>query len=197
MCSRPETITITLPPWLADYIAAHGGDSAIASVEERMTFVVGAARENIRRGSGGPFAAAVFERDSGRLVALGVNLVATENLSILHAEMVALSVAQRRLGSYSLGLASMPAHELVTSVEPCAMCHGALPWSGISRLVAGAGAEDARAVGFDEGGKPPDWVTALEARHIAVVTGVGRTQACRVLREYRQMGGLIYNGRVG
>lgn len=197
MCSQPETLSINLPLWLADYIAAHGGDVAIASIEERMDFVIGAARENIRRGSGGPFAAAVFERDSGRLVALGVNLVATENLSMLHAEMVALSLAQRRLGSYSLGQASMPAHELVTSVEPCAMCHGALPWSGISRLVAGASADDARAVGFDEGDKPPGWVAALEARDIAVVAGVRAAQASRVLQKYRQLGGIIYNGGGG
>ena len=75
------------------------------------------------------------------------------------------------------------------------MCFGAIPWSGVRRLVCGARDEDARAIGFDEGPKLPDWVDALEARGIAVVHDVLRDEAVAILRHYQESGGIIYNGR--
>ncbi|MBN1308045.1 MAG: hypothetical protein JXA18_09025, partial [Chitinispirillaceae bacterium] len=79
--------------------------------------------------------------------------------------------------------------------EPCAMCFGALPWSGIRKLVFGATDADARAVGFDEGEKTANWIEALEKRGIAVTAEVCRQEAGEVLREYAKKGGVIYNGR--
>lgn len=167
------------------------------SPEERMALVIDAARRNIREGAGGPFAAAIFERKSGFLVALGVNLVVPAGLSMLHAEMLAFALAQQRLGSYDLGQSGLPAHELVTSSEPCAMCFGATFWSGVRHLCIGARNEDALAVGFDEGPKPSDWVHELDLRGISVERDLLRNEAVAVLREYHSRGGDIYNGRIG
>ena len=89
--------------------------------------------------------------------------------------------------------ARLPAHELVTSVEPCAMCLGAVPWSGVRRLVCGARGEDACAIGFDEGAKPADWVRGLESRGIEVQRDVLRAAAVAVLRRYVEEGGVLYN----
>lgn len=189
MSTQPELIELSLPPWLGPFLA---GVDVLTEVSDRMALVIGAARRNVAEG-GGPFAAAVFERDSGRLVALGVNLVAAERLSVLHAEIVALSLAQRQLGSYDLGRAGLAAHELVTTTAPCAMCLGAIPWSGVRRLVVGAREEDARAVGFDEGAKPADWQGALASRGISTVEDVLRPQAAQVLQTYARAGGIIYN----
>ncbi|HCS12210.1 MAG TPA: tRNA-specific adenosine deaminase, partial [Zetaproteobacteria bacterium] len=86
--------------------------------------------------------------------------------------------------------------ELVTSCEPCAMCFGAIPWSGIRRVVCGATAADAQRIGFDEGPRHPDWVAELEKRGIHVQTGVCRDAAARVLNDYQSAQGVIYNGRV-
>ena len=74
------------------------------------------------------------------------------------------------------------------------MCLGAVPWSGVRRLVCGAREEDAAAVGFDEGEKPAAWVAALERRGIAVVRDVCRRDAADVLKAYRAAGSPIYNG---
>lgn len=183
-----------LPDWLDVHAASY---VATTDADARMAFVIEAARRNVLEGTGGPFAAAVFEQTGGALVALGVNLVTTQRLSMLHAEMVALSHAQRRLDTYDLGAAGLPRHELVTSTEPCAMCLGAIGWAGVSRVISGATDSDARAVGFDEGPKPPDWAQALEHRGIAVRQGVGRSAARAVLDEYRALGGHIYNSREG
>ncbi len=186
------SIRFSLPAWVADFLR---GVSVVAEVEDRMRLVVAAARRNVAEGSGGPFAAAVFEAGSGRLVSLGINLVTTQKLSILHAEMVAIMAAQRALGTWDLGAAGLPAHELVTSAEPCAMCFGAIPWSGLRRVVAGATDADARAIGFDEGPKVADWRRALEDRGIAVVSEVLRDQARAVLNDYAAGSGIIYNSR--
>ena len=91
----------------------------------------------------------------------------------------------------------MPAMELVSSTEPCAMCFGALPWSGIRRLVCGARDGDARGIGFDEGPKLSSWVSALEGRDIEVVLDVCRDESVKVLKKYLDDGGLICNSRQG
>jgi tRNA(Arg) A34 adenosine deaminase TadA len=187
----PE-VTLRLPEWVAEHA---GGDRLYETAEERMRFAVGLSRQNVRRGTGGPFGAAIFERETGRLLAPGVNLVVGTGCSVFHAEMVAVMVAQRVLDTFDLGGGGLPAYELVATTEPCAMCLGATPWSGVRHLVCGARDEDARAVGFDEGVKPEFWVGALKDRGITVERDVLREEAAGVLREYAEGGGEIYNSR--
>ena len=160
-----------------------------------MKLVIALARQNMERNTGGPFGAGIFERDSGCLVAVGVNQVEASNCSIAHAEMLAIAIAQDAIGSYDLGSIEGSSCELVTSTEPCVMCLGAVCWSGVRHVVCGARDEDAREIGFDEGPKPPDWVRSLKSRGISVVKDVLREHAKAVLTEYRQGDGLIYNSR--
>ena len=191
MSAPSLTVCFALPAWTDDFVAE--APRAFPDETARMAFVIGAARRNIAAGTGGPFAAAVFETVSGKLVAPGVNLVTSQNLSMLHAEMVALALAQRRLGTYDLGRPDLPAMELVTSVEPCAMCLGAIPWAGIRRVLTGARDADAHRVGFDEGAKPRAWALALKSRGITVRRDLLRSEAAQVLRDYAAAGGPIYN----
>ena len=179
-----------LPDWVPGFVG--GGEVVCSSVEERMGVVVGASRENIKRQTGGPFGAGAFD-GGGKLISLGVNIVEASNCSVLHAEIVAIALAQKALGRYDLSDGGKEDYELVTSTEPCAMCFGAVPWSGVSTLVCGARDEDARSIGFDEGPKLADWVEALESRGITVVRDVLREEAAAVLREYAEGGGTIYN----
>ena len=186
-------IVLRLPDWVEDTLA----DRVYPTVEDRMRLAVELSRLNVSHGTGGPFGAAIFERETGELLAPGVNLVLTANCSVFHAEMVAIMVAQQLVGDFDLGGEDRPPYELVASTEPCAMCLGATPWSGVTRLVCGARDEDASAIGFDEGEKPTQWVPALERRGITVVRDVLREEAASVLREYAVSGGEIYNARRG
>lgn len=161
-----------------------------------MRFVIELSRLNIENG-GGPFGAAIFDMQSHRLISAGVNMVIGASCSMAHAEMVALSLAQQQLGQYDLGAAGLPRLELVSSCEPCAMCFGALPWSGIRHLACGARDADARAIGFDEGPKHPQWRNELEQRGISVSTDICRSEAKVVLDAYAASGGVIYNARQG
>jgi tRNA(Arg) A34 adenosine deaminase TadA len=103
---------------------------------------------------------------------------------------MAIMLAQKRLGTFDLRSAGD--FELATSAEPCAMCYGALPWSGIRRLAYGATREDVQSIGFDEGDKPADWARALEARGIEVVHALLRPEAREALEQYRRRDGAIY-----
>jgi tRNA(Arg) A34 adenosine deaminase TadA len=183
-------IVLTLPKW-ADGVVGPAGRT-FDTIQSRMALAINLARRNIEQRTGGPFGAAVFETSSGRLVSVGVNLVESSNCSIAHAEIVAITLAQRTIGSFDLGK-DRGVYELVTSTEPCAMCLGAIPWSGLRRVVCGARGKDACQIGFDEGAKPHNWIASLRRRGVEVVRDVLRRQARSVLRDYLRSGGLIYN----
>lgn len=187
----PLHTTLRLPDWIPQVETPQTSEGD----EARMAFVIDLARRNVEQGTGGPFAAAVFDQVRGRLVSVGVNVVQPSQTAVAHAEIVAIALAGRAVGSFDCG-ADGPT-ELVTSTEPCAMCLGAVQWSGVSRLVYGAADDDAREVGFDEGYKPPGWVQRFEERGIEVEAGVLRQLAAGVLADYRDGGGAIYNARQG
>jgi tRNA(Arg) A34 adenosine deaminase TadA len=192
MCIQLSRVEFELPSWLGPFMVAY---ITASSAAEKMGFVIEASRTNVIKRAGWAFAAAIFEIETGKLVSLGVNIVTTEGLSILHAEIVAIAMAQRIVGTYDLGGAGLSAHELVTSTEPCAMCFGAIPWSGVRRVVTGARSSDAQNIGFDEGPKTARWREELEKRGIQTICDVHRDLAVKVLVEYSQHNGRIYNSR--
>jgi tRNA(Arg) A34 adenosine deaminase TadA len=185
------TIRIEYPDWVASLV---DWERRYASDEERMRLAITLSRENVVRRTGGPFGAAIFEMETGKLVAVGMNSVVRLNNCTLHGEMVAFMMAQARLGCFTLRSDTGPAHELVTSCEPCAMCLGATLWSGVRRVVCGAHRDDARRLNFEEGPVFPESHAYLEARGIEIVHGVLRAEANAVLELYRSGEGIIYNG---
>jgi len=187
----PE-ITIRLPAWVKPFL--DGQPQIFPSREDRMRLTIELSNLNVRHASGGPFGAAVFDK-GGRLVAPGMNLVVSSGCSLLHAETAALAFAQKVLGRYDLGAGGTLPYELYASAEPCAMCFGAILWSGVSALICGARSEDALAIGFDEGDKPADWTASLEKRGIRVELDLLRPEAVAVLLEYLSSGGKLYNPR--
>jgi tRNA(Arg) A34 adenosine deaminase TadA len=189
-------VELTMPAWFGGVAA--GLPDEVGAVEDRMSVVNDLARRNFEEATGGPFAAGVFERDSGRIVSLGVNRVVPLGKSCAHAEFMAISLAQERLGSWDLGAEGLPAHQIVVNWRPCVMCFGSTLWSGVVDLVlAGAGPELEELTGFDEGPIHPDWQDQLAARGIELTMDIGREQALDVFRAFGQSGALVYNGRGG
>ncbi len=185
-----SVVEFELPVWLLEWERSLPG--ALRGDEAAMRVAVETAARNVRQGTGGPFGAVVVEVSSGAVVAVGANIVVSGGSSVLHAEMVALMRAQRKAGFHKAGGAEGVPMALYSSAEPCAMCMGAIPWSGVDRVVCAATDADVRAIGFDEGDKPADWLGAYRRRGIAVQTGVLRSEAVAVLRDYRASGGVIY-----
>lgn len=188
--SDSPVLRIAYPDWVSgrvDFGRLYSDDT------ERMRVAVEVARENVRRQTGGPFGAAVFESVSGRLVAVGMNRVVPLRNSVLHAEIVAIMMAEAIRRTYTLGGADVASHELFTSCEPCAMCLGATHWSGLQRIVWAATREDAGRLQFDEGPVFKASYSYLERRGIRFEQGPLREEARAVLADYAAAGGEIYN----
>lgn len=183
-------VNVTLPSWVVERVEY---EQPYETAESRMRLAIALARENVDRATGGPFGAAIFERESGRLVAVGLNGVERLNNSTVHAEMLAFQLAEKRIASYTLRGNGHPAHELYTSCAPCAMCLGAALWSGVTRLTYAALREDAERIGFDEGPVFPESYAYLASRGVEIVSGLLRDEARAVLERYREMGGAVYN----
>jgi len=186
-------LSISLPDFI---VQANSETRVLRTPETRMRYVLELMRINMSA-DGGPFAAAVFERDSGLLIATGTNRVVASHCSTAHAEILALSLAQAKLNHHDLGADGLPVYELVTSAEPCVMCFGAVIWSGVRSLVCAARGIDVEAIGFDEGPRPENWIDELETRGITVTTDLLRNDACKLLQNYRICNGVIYNARCG
>jgi len=84
---------------------------------------------------------AVIVRD-GEIIALGRNRVITDHDPTAHAEIVALRAAGLALGNYRL-----EGCDLYCTLEPCAMCAGAILHARIRRLVYAASDPKAGACG--------------------------------------------------
>ena len=163
-----------------------------------MRAVIRFAEINLDKKTGGPFAAGIFEKNSGEVVGIGVNRVVPANNSSAHAEIVAISLAQKKLSTFDLGGPGMPDYQIVVNGRPCAMCCGALPWSGIRSLVIGASGERIESLtGFDEGAVHPNWQQELESRGIEVIENVLTEEAEVVFQRFRDSNEPVYNGRSG
>ena len=180
--SFASTFTATLADWVLPFVESYPGPTATS--RERMALVHALADRNWREGNGGPFAAVVADSATGEIVSVGVNLVLSSGLSSAHAEVTAISLAQAALGTWDLA-ATRPGLELVVNWRPCAMCYGAVLWSGVQRLVtAGDGPDLEELTGFDEGPVVADWEEQLRRRGVAVENNVLRDGALQTYREY-------------
>jgi len=85
---------------------------------------------------------AIVVNETGEILGTGQNLREQSNDPTAHAEVIAIRQAAEKIGSWRLDDLTM-----VVTLEPCAMCAGAILQSRIKRLVFGAWDEKAGAVG--------------------------------------------------
>jgi len=88
-----------------------------------------------------PVGAAIFN-SAGELISTGHNERELHNDPTAHAEIVAIRNAAEKLGDWHL-----TDYTLVVTLEPCAMCAGAIAQSRLQTVVFGAWDEKAGAVG--------------------------------------------------
>ena len=186
----PTRFDVSLPVWLVAELPSL--PRFLPSLEDRVRLVNTLADRNWREGNGGPFAAVVVDAASGEIVSVGVNVVLSSGLSSQHAEVTALGLAQTALGSWDLsGHRDL---ELVVNWRPCAMCFGAVIWSGVrSVLLSGTGPECEALTGFDEGPLDEGWVAQLAERGIRVREGVLREEAVAVFERFGASDAVVYN----
>ncbi|MBS0384668.1 MAG: nucleoside deaminase [Proteobacteria bacterium] len=118
----------------------------------------------------------VIVDDAGALVAEGANGPIASHDPTAHAEIVALRAAAAKLGNYRL----KPKLTLYVTLEPCAMCAGAIAHARIARLVYGA--SDPKGGGVEHGARVFDQPTTHWKP--AVAAGVRAEESAHMLRAF-------------
>ena len=118
---------------------------------------------------------AIVVNDAGEILGTGQNLREQNNDPTAHAEIVALRNASEKFGSWRLDDLT-----IVVTLEPCAMCAGAILQSRIKRLVFAAWDEKAGAVGsVMDVIRDPRALTKVE-----VITGIMEKECSEVLTDF-------------
>src|SRR5271155_2827747 len=112
-------------------------------VDRLMEKAIALSIENVRSGSGGPFAALVVR--NGSVLAFGTNQVTALLDPTAHAEVVAIRAACQAVRSFQLTDC-----ELYTTCEPCPMCMGAIYWARLAKVYYANTRDDAARIGFDD-----------------------------------------------
>jgi tRNA(adenine34) deaminase len=118
---------------------------------------------------------AIVVNEAGEILGTGQNLREQSNDPTAHAEIIAIRQAAEKIGSWRLDDLT-----LVVTLEPCAMCTGAILQSRIKRLVFGAWDEKAGAVGsVMDVIRDPRALTKVE-----VISGIMEKECSEVLSEF-------------
>ena len=118
---------------------------------------------------------ALVVNQSGEIIGSGKNEREKSNDPLAHAELMAIRDAAKNLNSYRFDDLT-----LVVTLEPCAMCAGAIAQSRFSRLVFGAFDEKAGAVGSV-------WDLIRDQRalsKIEVVSGILQDECAQLLKDF-------------
>jgi tRNA(Arg) A34 adenosine deaminase TadA len=142
--------------------------------ETSMRIALGLAQAAAARGEA-PVGAVILDPASGAIIAQAANAPIASHDPTAHAEIVALRAAGQALANYRLtGLT------LVVTLEPCAMCAGAISHARIGRLVFGA--EDTKGGGVIHGARVFDQSTCHWRPE--VTGGVLAEESAALLREF-------------
>lgn len=139
---------------------------------EPMARALALAREAARAGEV-PVGAVVVQR--GRIVGEGRNAPRTDHDPTAHAEILAIRMAARALGNERLTDC-----ELWVTLEPCAMCAGAIAHARIAKLYYGA--SDAKGGAVEHGARVFDQPQCLHRPEI--YAGMGEREAGELLRRF-------------
>ena len=138
-----------------------------------MQQVITLAREV--KSSGDVPVGALVVNDAGEILSSGKNEREKDNDPTAHAEIVAMRKASEKIGSWRLDDLT-----LIVTLEPCAMCAGAILQSRIKRLVFGAFDQKAGAVGSSH-----DVIRDARAlSKVEVVSGVLEEECAKLLTEF-------------
>jgi tRNA(Arg) A34 adenosine deaminase TadA len=118
----------------------------------------------------------VIVDEAGAVVAEGANAPIASHDPTAHAEIVALRAAAQKLGNYRLA----PNLTLYVTLEPCAMCAGAISNARIARVVYGA--SDPKGGGVEHGARVFEQATCHWKPH--VTKGVAAAAAATLLKDF-------------
>ena len=122
-----------------------------------------------------PVGAVLVDGTSGKLLARAGNRTEAANDPTAHAEMLAIRAATRVVGA-----ARLAGCDLYVTLEPCAMCAGAISFARIRRLYYGA--EDPKGGGVHHGARVFDQPTCHHRPE--VYDGIAAEKAGQLLKDF-------------
>jgi guanine deaminase len=148
--------------------------------ERFMRLALGAAYRGIRKGEGGPFGACIVR--GSRVIALGHNRVLATRNPTLHAEIVALGRASRRLGTHLLDGCI-----IYSTTEPCPMCFAAIHWARVEAVHFGTSVPDVKRLGFNELMLSNATLKRLGRSPVKLFPGLLREECRGLLRDWKAL----------
>ena len=144
--------------------------------EEAMAKAIELARAAASASGDVPVGAIILNKDN-EVIATGANQREMSNNPVAHAEIIAIQKAASAIGNWHLDDCT-----LVVTLEPCAMCAGAIAQARIPKLIFGAWDEKAGAVGSQ-------WDLLRDPRQLhrpEVIAGVMAEECAALLVEFFQ-----------
>lgn len=129
--------------------------------EKFMRLAIEKSLESVDNG-GGPFGAVVVK--DGEVVAVASNSVTIDNDPTAHAEVNAIRMACKKLGTFDLS-----GCEIYASCEPCPMCLASIYWARIGKLYYANTKVDADKIGFSDSFIYEEFAKPESERSIKVV----------------------------
>ena len=140
------------------------------------------ARAHLAEMAGGPFGACLVREDA--VLAVAHNTVLQDQDTTCHAEMKAIRLAARQLGSYDLS-----GCEIYSTSEPCPMCFAAIHWARIGRLSFGTTIEEVARLGFNEMALESRQMQTLGRSPVVIYPGFLLAECRQLLATREQMPG--------
>jgi tRNA(adenine34) deaminase len=149
-------------------------EDGLVNHDEAMQIALEQARFSSAASGDVPVGAVILD-PKGRMIGIGSNRRELLNDPVGHAEIVAIKSAARAIGNWRLDGCT-----LLVTLEPCAMCAGAIQQSRIAKLVFGAWDEKAGAVG-----SVMDILRDPRALHkVEVVAGLKEAESAVLLKDF-------------
>lgn len=113
--------------------------------KEDIDALIDLAIKSSSEGNGGPFAAIVFNSETGEIISMAANSVLKDKNPIAHGEINAIQEACKILERPHLH-----GYSLLTTSEPCSMCLSAIQWARLDEWGYIASTKTASSIGFDD-----------------------------------------------
>lgn len=145
--------------------------------EKFMRLAIEKSLESVDNG-GGPFGAVVVK--DGEVVAVASNSVTLDNDPTAHAEVNAIRMACKKLGTFDLS-----GCEIYASCEPCPMCLASIYWARIGKLYYANTKVDADKIGFSDSFIYEEFAKPESERSIKVVKML-RSEAIKAFENWEK-----------
>lgn len=152
-------------------------------MQNYLELALNEALQGVENSDGAPFGACIVYKD--QIIALAHDTVLKENDATCHAEVNAIRIASKKLGSYDLS-----SSVIYCTSEPCPMCLSAIHWAGINKCYFIAGRECAAKYGFDDSMLYDEMVKPISQREMFIKHQANLFSEVKNLFEYWKSKGL-------